>query len=706
MTSEQPAKYLAPFAQAWLAKSHTLALCFWDHCATEWSFALQLSHLHDCCGFVAAQMGADFAHKLVPGNKVQWPGLNAGGPADAEAEVEVQSSCKQSLPTAAIQATTSQPKRTLPEAPSPGPVSDLARQAHTSSGRTSPMTDRVTNQSHTSQQTMPCVKDLQAAKCSHAQGGPAARTRRTKPKAGMVQASASTKKQESKSSDSPPPSKESAPRIPECCSEASLPASAQASSSTSKLQVSVSTKHQGIPSSNLPPSGKENAPRIPECYSEASLPAPAPADSTSGNSKVAATLPLPTSQQPQQSAIGVDDPIAKQPCHSSLEARPGDSSKQPASALMHAWEESVSAYLEWQMAVCTEHRSATCCVSQLEKAQAFSRLILLQAMHRLSLAYRASQQIPRRNLPGRSFGIPGDRPILDYITVFRPLEALEIAHANLSESNDQSAVASQALALWRAASEAGGWSSTGQEQSLSSHSANSAMPGSSPNAVVPEELLPVSSLSWTFEMCLQSGNSWSNQSISRPQMRPEALHLAAVNRVKLEQAMANLKARSHQGDRAAGHQASLPHQAAISKAGRLSAADRALALEMSNAAAAALMAEEDINKAAARKKEDKARRRKQARKKASHAPAVAPAVPQGTSLLPASIGTRVYCASVRTLLPSTSSMSYECSCTVLGVRQQMHGAACCRVLMLSSYTTHLTLQPDIIVLDLFSCCNS
>lgn len=500
------------------------------------------------------------------------------------------------------------------------------------------MSDRDRNQSHTSQQTMPCVDDLPAAKCSNAQGGSAARRRRTKPKAGLVQASASTNQQESESSNLPPSGKENAPGIPEHCSEALLPASAPASSLNSKLQVPVSYQQQEVPTSDLPPSDEENARSISECCTEASLPALAPADSSSGNSKVAATFPLPTSQQPQQSANGVDDPIAKQPCHSSLEARPGDSSKQPASALMHAWEESVSAYLEWQMAVCTEHRSATCCVSQLEKAQAFSRLILLQAMHRLSLAYRASQRIPRRNLPGRSFGIPGDRPILDYITVFRPLEALETAHANLSESNDQSAVASQALALWRAASEAGGWSSTGQEQSLSSHSANSAMPGSSPNAVVPGELLPVSSLSWTLEMCLQSGNSLSNQSICRPQMRPEALHLAAVNRVKLEQAMANLKARSHQGDRAAGHQASLPNQAAISKAGHHSAADHAPALGMSNAAAAALVAEEDINKAAARKKEDKARRRKQARKKASHAPAVAPAVPPGISLLPASIG--------------------------------------------------------------------
>ena len=568
------------------------------------------------------------------------------------------------------------------------------------------MTARALNQSHTSQQTMPGLEDLQAAICSNAQGGSAARRTRTKPKAGLVQASASTNQQESESSNLVPSGKADALGISNCCSEALLPASAQASSSTSKLQVPVSTKHQGIPSSNLPPSGKENAPRIPECCSEASLPASAPADSTSGNSKVAATLPLPTSQQLQQSAIGVDDPIAKQPCHSSPEARSGDGSKQHPSALMHAWEESVSAYLEWQIAVCTEHRSAACRASELEKAQALSRLILLQAMHRLSLAYRASQRVPRRKLPGRSFGIPGDRPVLDYITVFRPLEALEMAHANLSKSNDQSAVASQALALWRAASEAGGWSSAGQDQSTSSTSASSAMPGSSLNAVVPEELMPVRSLSWTHEMCLQSSNSWSNQTINRPQMRPEALHLSAVNRVKLDQAMENLKARSHEGKRAAGRQASLPNQAAISKAGCISAADRAPALEMSNAAAAALMAEEDINKAAARKKEDKARRRKQARKKASHAPAVAPTVPQGTSLLPASIGTRVYCAFVRTLLPSTSSMSYECSCTVLGVRQQMHGAACCRVLMLSLYTTtHLTLQPDIIVLDVFSCCS-
>lgn len=138
------------------------------------------------------------------------------------------------------------------------------------------------------------------------------------------------------------------------------------------------------------------------------------------------------------------------------------------------------------------------------------------------------------------------------------------------------------------------------------------------DAVVPDELLPVMCLPWGRELRWQALETWSHQPIATPEMRPEALDLAAANRVKVTEATLGVKFKQSKLDKSAtGRQANRPEQAAVSKSGQLSAADHASAQVRSDAAAAALIAEEDAAKAAARRKEEKARRRKQNEKKAS-----------------------------------------------------------------------------------------
>lgn len=468
-------------------------------------------------------------------------------------------------------------------------------------------TDRSLPDPTTSQQTRDCAEDKEAADCSRAQGGCAAGKKQAVLKQGLVQPQGCDKLQQASSSSLLQSGKEIGPgSTAGSCLEASPPASACTSPSM--------------------------------CLSDPS-----------------ATAPMPKTQDPQQTSAGTGAPTIQQAAQHGADHRPGDNSKPDLQDPVKAWEESVSVYLEWQTAVCTEHRSAACCASELEKAQAFGRLILLQAMHRLSLAYRASLQEPRPKLPGRCFGIPEDGPAIQSIPVYRCIEALESAHvtlfqvsgqtlADLRKNNDQSALASEALALWRAVGEAQAWSSGCQSASSASASQSavtvSGLPGSRPEAVIPEELLPVRCLSWCLELCATSMNTWAHQRVATPEMRPEALDMAATKRVTVKEATAILKER-HIGKRAAAREARLLRQVAASNAGHLSADDHAAALERSNAAAAALMAEEDIEKAAARKKEQKACRRKQARKKASGAntSAAVPtsgqpsAGPHGTSLL-------------------------------------------------------------------------
>ena len=130
---------------------------------------------------------------------------------------------------------------------------------------------------------------------------------------------------------------------------------------------------------------------------------------------------------------------------------------EPRSDLVTAWQDSVSAYLDWQVVVCRCHRSPASHASKEEQAQAFGRLILLQAMQRLSEAYRASQLSPRPDLPGRLLGLEGDASVLDHVRGIRALKALENAQQQLNDVNDDSTMASQALALLQlVAEEVGG----------------------------------------------------------------------------------------------------------------------------------------------------------------------------------------------------------------------------------------------------------
>ena len=140
---------------------------------------------------------------------------------------------------------------------------------------------------------------------------------------------------------------------------------------------------------------------------------------------------------------------AQQPQGQPVDAVQNKADQQDLSSLMLAWDQSVSSHLSKQTAICSGHRHSASPASEAEKAQAFSRLILLQDMQRVAAATKAMAQNPPAVLRKRPFGMPGDDAALDHADVFRALIELDRAFQHLPGNNHPSAVASEALALWR-----------------------------------------------------------------------------------------------------------------------------------------------------------------------------------------------------------------------------------------------------------------
>lgn len=116
---------------------------------------------------------------------------------------------------------------------------------------------------------------------------------------------------------------------------------------------------------------------------------------------------------------------------------------------MMSWEKLVLSHLTRQTALCLEHRSSSSRASEIDKAQAFSRLVLLQGMQRVAAATRATATYPTTALQNRLFGIPGDEAALDHANCFKALIELDRAFQRLPDTNCPAAVASEALVLWR-----------------------------------------------------------------------------------------------------------------------------------------------------------------------------------------------------------------------------------------------------------------
>lgn len=125
-------------------------------------------------------------------------------------------------------------------------------------------------------------------------------------------------------------------------------------------------------------------------------------------------------------------------------------SRQEIDPDMVTWDQAVSIHLSRQAVLCSEHRASGSQASEADKAQAFSRLVLLQGMQRVAAASVAMATYPPAALQKRPFGLPGDEAALDHLDCFKAVNELDKAFKCLPSNNHPEAIATEALTLWRA----------------------------------------------------------------------------------------------------------------------------------------------------------------------------------------------------------------------------------------------------------------